>query len=164
MAKKLDLEALHDRLKEYDVGMLTTVSKDGHIHSRPMMTQEREPDADLWFVTALDTEKVEEIRSHPQVGVIYYRDSDKAYVSISGIAHLEQDRDLIKRKWKESWRAWFPEGPDQANMVLIKIDAQEAEYWEPAGGKLKVMFEAARGMVTGEHPEINPPVQGQIKP
>ena len=163
MAKKLDLDALYERLKDHDVGMLTTVSKDGHIHSRPMMTQEREPDADLWFVTALDTEKVEEIRQHPQVGVIYYRDSDKAYVSISGVAHLQQDRELIKRKWKESWRAWFPEGPDQANLVLIKIDAQEAEYWEPEGGKLKVMFETARGMVTGEHPELNPPVRGEIE-
>lgn len=163
MANKLDLDALHERIKDHDVAMLTTVSQDGYIHSRPMMTQEREPDADLWFVTALDTEKVEEIRTHPKVGVIYYRESDRAYVSLSGVAHLEQNRELIKRKWKESWRAWFPEGPEQANLVLIKIDAHEAEYWEPKGGKLKVIFEAARGMVTGRHPEINPPVQGEIE-
>ena len=58
---------------------------------------------------------------------------------------------------------WFPDGPDQADIALIKVDAVEAEYWEPKGGKLTVMFEMARGLLKGEHPEINPPVEGKVE-
>lgn len=163
MATQLDLDALLERIKDYKTAMLTTVSPEGYIHSRPMATQEREPDADLWFVSALDTEKINEIKTHPKVGVLYYRDADNAYVSVSGVATIETDKDLIKRKWKESWKVWFPDGPDQHDLCLIKIEPHEAEYWEPKGGKLTVMFEMARAFVAGDHPELNPPVEGRVK-
>lgn len=163
MAKTLDLNALHERMKDYKTAMLTTVSPDGYIHSRPMATQEREADADLWFVSALNTEKIDEIKANPKVGVLYYRDADNAYISLSGLAHIETDKALIRSKWKESWKIWFPQGPDQEDMCLIKIDVHEAEYWEPEGGKLTVMFDMARAYVTGDHPEFNPPVEGKVK-
>lgn len=159
----IDFNALWERIKDHKTAMLTTVSQNGFIHSRPMMTQDREAGADLWFVTSINSEKVDEIKANPKVGVLYYRDADNAYVSVSGTAHIEQDRDLIRKKWKESWRAWFPDGPEQADVALIKVDAQEAEYWEPKGGKLTVMFEMARGLLKGEHPEINPPVEGKVQ-
>lgn len=161
--RTINFDELWERIKDHRTAMMTTVSKDGYIHSRPMMTQEREAGSDLWFVTSINTEKVDEIAQNPKVGVLYYRDADNAYVSVSGVAHIERNRDLIKSKWKESWRMWFPEGPEQEDLALIKVDAHEAEYWEPQGGKLTVMFEAARGYMTGEHPEINPPVEGKVK-
>lgn len=151
------LDELLARLSEFDIAMLTTVSPDGHVHSRPMDTQEREPDCDVWFVSAMDTNKIREMQAHPQVGVIYFRDRDKAYVSLSGKARLSQDRALIHEKWKEDWRAWFPDGPDQANICMIKVDVEQAEWWFPEGGQLRVTFEAARAYVTGTEPKINPP-------
>lgn len=161
--KTVNFSELWERIKDHKTAMLTTVSKEGFIHSRPMMTQEREPDMDLWFVTSLNTEKIDEIKQNPKVGVLYYRDSDNAYVSLSGVAQIHQDKDLIKSKWKEDWRIWFPDGPEQSDLALIKVEAAEAEYWEPKGGKLTVMFEMARGYLTGEHPELNEPVDVNLK-
>lgn len=134
------IDELLGRLQEFDVAMFTTVAADGHVHSRPMQTQEREPDCDLWFVTAMDTKKVAELKAHPRVGVVYHRDRDHAYVSLSGTARLQQDRELIRAKWKEAWRAWFPDGPDQADLCLIKVDVEQAEWWFPEAGQLRVMF------------------------
>lgn len=163
MAEKIQLDELYRRLKDYRTAMLTTVTAEGYIHSRPMMTQEREPDADLWFVSSLNSDKIQEIGVHPKVGVIYFHDSDNSYISLSGIARVETDKEFIRSHWKEDWRAWFPEGPEQADICMIKVEAHEAEYWEPKGGRIRVMFEMARGVVTGTHPEINPPVSGEIK-
>lgn len=163
MAEKIQLDELYERLKHYRTAMLTTVSAEGYIHSRPMMTQERKPDADLWFVSSLNSDKVQEIREHPKVGVIYFHDSDNSYISLSGSARVETDRALIRSRWKEDWRAWFPEGPDQPDLCMIKVEAHEAEYWEPKGGRIRVMFERARGVVTGTHPEIPPSVSGRIE-
>lgn len=163
MAEKIQLDELYARLKDYRTAMLTTVTAEGYIHSRPMMTQEREPDADLWFVSSLNSDKIQEIRVHPKVGVIYFHDSDNSYISLSGVARVETDKEFIRGHWKEDWRAWFPEGPEQSDICMIKVEAHEAEYWEPKGGRIRVMFEMARGALTGTHPEINPPVSGEIK-
>lgn len=162
MAEKIQLEGLYERLKDYRTAMLTTVTTDGYIHSRPMMTQEREPEADLWFVSSLNTDKVQEIQAHPKVGVIYFHDSDNSYISLSGVARVETNREFLHRHWKEEWRAWFPDGPEQADLCMINVEAHEAEYWEPKGGRIRVMFEMARGVLTGKHPEINPPIKGEI--
>ena len=160
--KAIDFDDLWARIQGHRTAMLTTVSRAGYIHSRPMATQEREPGMDLWFVTAIDTEKVNEIKANPKVGVLYYRDADNAYISLSGDAEILQDRALIESKWKEDWKIWFPEGPDQDNVALIKVTPHEAEYWEPQGGKLTIMFKMARSYVTGEQPGINPPVHGTV--
>lgn len=151
------IDALLDRLREFDIAMFTTVAPGGHVHSRPMQTQEREPDCDLWFVSSMATHKVDELKAHPRVGVIYHRDRDHAYASLAGTARIHQDRDLIRSKWKEDWRAWFPDGPDQADLCLIKVDVEQAEWWFPEGGQLRVMFEVARAYVSGDHPELNEP-------
>ena len=162
MADKMKFDQLYERIKHHKTAMLTTVTAEGYIHSRPMMTQGREPGADVWFVSDLDTEKIAEIRAHPRVGVIYYRDADNAYVSLSGEARIETDKAAIRAKWKDAWKVWFPEGPDQTNLCLIKVDVHEAEYWEPRGSKLYVMFDMARAYVQGDRPHINPPVEQKL--
>ena len=59
--RTINFDELWERIKDHRTAMMTTVSKDGYIHSRPMMTQEREAGSDLWFVTSINTEKVDEI-------------------------------------------------------------------------------------------------------
>jgi general stress protein 26 len=39
--------------------MFTTRRPDGRLVSRPMATQKRDPIADLWFVTAVESHKIE---------------------------------------------------------------------------------------------------------
>ncbi|MBC7545297.1 MAG: pyridoxamine 5'-phosphate oxidase family protein [Candidatus Sericytochromatia bacterium] len=162
MATNVTMDDLLQRLKEFSVAMLTTITPAGYIHSRPMMTQESEGDADLWFVSALDTEKIAEIRANPKIGVVYFRDRDNAYVSLSGDAQIREDRQLIHDKWQESWRPWFPEGPDQQNICMIKVDAKEVEMWEPAGGYLRQRLEIARAYLTGDQAKVNPPIEATI--
>ena len=156
-AERGDLTTLYERLKSFDTAMFSTIGANGLIHARPMMTQEREADADLWFVTSRATLKIDELEANPSVGITYFRDSDKAYVSIAGRAKVTDDQVRIRQLWKESWRAWFPDGPEQSDIVLIKVEVVEAEYWQPEGGTLRVMFEQARAALTGEHPELNAP-------
>lgn len=143
MSEQLAHDELYRRLEGFEVAMLTTVAADGRIHSRPMMMQRSAPGADLCFVSALNTEKIAEIRQHPQVGVIGFRDADNSYVSLAGIARVENDRERIRALWQDRWRAWFPDGPEQADLCLIAVKPQEAEYWEPRSGRLRVSFAGA---------------------
>jgi general stress protein 26 len=44
-----DAKLLADKIKDVRIAMMTTAEADGTMHSRPMATQEKEFDGDLWF-------------------------------------------------------------------------------------------------------------------
>lgn len=150
MAGSMTLAELDQRLQAFPVAMLATISPKGDVHTRPMMTQKREPDGDLWFASALDSDKVAEIRQNPHVGVIYFRESDNACISLSGEATICNDPGTVRSKWQENWRPWFPEGPDQGNLCVIRVQAQSAELWEPRGAGVGVRRAIAREPLAGD--------------
>ena len=46
--------------------------------------------------------------------------------------------------------AWLPEGPDDPNVVLIKVDPHTAEYWDTPGGRVASLLSFVKAKVTGE--------------
>ena len=151
---------LREMLKEFDTTMLVTQTPDGHLRGRPMAMQEIEDleDCDLWLVTSDDSPKVAEINLEHDVCVVCYRPQDRAYISISARARSERNPLEVKRLWKPDWKAWW-DGPEDPSITILKLDVQRAEYWEPEGGRLRVLFEYAKGMVSGKRPDeiLNPP-------
>ena len=77
MADSKHIEELYDLIDGIEIAMLTTRRADGRLVARPMATQERQPGADLWFVTDIDTHKVEELEQDPNVNDAYYRDRSR---------------------------------------------------------------------------------------
>ena len=49
--------------------------------------------------------------------------------------------------------AWFPQGPDDDSVVLLKVVADSAEYWDSPGGRLATAFSFVKAKVTGERIE-----------
>ena len=41
-------------------------------------------------------------------------------------------------------------GPGRPNVVLIKVDAHTAEYWDTPGGRVASLLSLAKSKVTGE--------------
>jgi general stress protein 26 len=138
-------ELIHD----IRVAMLTTVALDGTLHSRPMMTQEAEFDGTLWFLTGQDTAKASEVAGHRGVNVSYAEPDDHRYVSLSGVATIVRDRGKAEELWSPLYRAWFPEGLDDPNLVLLQVDVQLAEYWDSASGKMVALAGFLKSLVTG---------------
>lgn len=155
------LEELYTLLKEFGVAMLVTVTPEHQLRARPMALQDPSevPDADLWLVTGDDTSKVYEINKEHQVCICTYRSRDAAYVSISALATFDKNREEIKRLYKPSWKAWFTEGENDPTITLLKLKVEHAEYWEPTGGRPRILFEKVKSMLTGEPADknLNPP-------
>jgi general stress protein 26 len=120
--------SVQDLIKGHEVVGFITIGEDGMPNCRAMMTQEAEPDMDLWFATRMDSQKVDELRKNPKVGLYYYNQQDWSYVSIGGTVEVIQDRERFKRYWKDSWRRWFPKGPDDPEAVLLKVNAEVVTY------------------------------------
>jgi general stress protein 26 len=153
------LGELYALLKEFDAAMLVTRTSDGFLRARPMAIQEpgEVSGCDLWFVSADDTAKIGEIEREQQVALSCYRPSDRAYLSISAVATIDHNQDEIRRLWKPDWTAWLPNGPEDPHAALIKLTIERAEYWDPAGGKIRVLYEMAKAMVQGKSAAENVP-------
>lgn len=120
-------KVLIDILKDADTFMLTTISENGNIVTIPMQAQETEFDGDLWFITRKDTAKYDEIRKNPNVNVAVVGDS---YASISGKATFVDDLERKKEFWNKAYEKMFNVEYDDPILVLVKVEADAAEYWE----------------------------------
>ncbi len=145
---------LGELIGDIKFAMLTTISSDGKLHSRPMTTQQKDFDRHLWFFTGLSTEIVPEVESNPKVNVSYSSPDKNSYVSVSGAASVVRDRAKIKELWSPLYKAWFPEGVDDPDLCLLKVDVSEAEYWDMPNSKVAQVYAFAKALATGEQAKI----------
>ena len=157
--KKLD--ELYALIEGIQIAMFTTRRPDGHLVSRPMATQERVTGTDLWFVTDISSNKLDELLTDPHVNLAYYNMKSREWVSVAGLAIVTQDRNLIKELYKPDWKAWFGDeggdrngGPDDPRLALILVEAQSVEYLLVDKPRPMVLFEVAKGLVTGSTPDV----------
>lgn len=136
MLKQEELELVRDLIKDVDTAMLTTVTEEGLV-SRPMKTQEVEFDGDLWFFTKKATEKYDEIMHDQDVNVAY---AGKSYVSVRGKAEIVEDLAKKKELWSKAYEKIMQTNYDDPNVVLIKVNAEAAEYWDTGSFTKRMAF------------------------
>lgn len=143
------IRKLDEMIKEIDFAMLTTVAEDGSLHSRPMSTQRAEFDGNLWFFTRASAPKVGEIEREHHVNVAYAKPEAQRYVSVSGLATVVRDRAKIGELWSPELKAWFPAGPDDPDLALLKVAVERAEYWDSPSSAVAHAISFAKAAVTG---------------
>ncbi len=155
-----EVKKLAELMKDIKFAMLTTVEIDGTLRSRPMATQEVEFDGDLWFFTAADAPKVDEVNEDHHVNVAFSDPSRNRYISVSGTASLTRDPEKIKELWKPAYKTFFPKGLEDPNLSLIKVVAESAEYWDSPGTSVGRAFSFLKAYATkdpsalGDHAKI----------
>ena len=159
LSKKLD--ELYTLIDGIEIAMFTTRRPDGRLVSRPMATQTQAQGSDLWFVTDIESHKLDELEFDPHVNLAYYRDRTREWVSVSGIATISQDRRAIRELYRTDWRAWFGDeggardgGPDDPRLALILVDVESVIYLKVDKPRPVVLFEIAKAMVTGTPPDV----------
>lgn len=132
-------EELVDLLKKYDTAILVTRGEDGHFHARPMAMQNQGLD-EIWFATSVQTGKVDDLENDPACCVAFLSgERASSYVSLSGRGEIVRERAKVRELWSPSWKAWFPDGPDEGDIALIRFVPELAEYVHPNTGKLAVL-------------------------
>lgn len=157
--KKLD--ELDKLIEGIETAMFTTRRHDGHLVSRPMATQQRINDADLWFVTDADTNKLDELLMDPHVCCTYMNHKTREWVSVSGVARITRDRKKIKSLYKPDWRAWFPDeggardgSETDPRITLVFVEADSVVYMKQDKPRPLVLWEILKGIVTKSMPDV----------
>lgn len=146
------IEKLKTLINDIDFAMLTTING-GHLRSRPMSTQKYEGEDELWFFTSDETHKVDEIEADNRVNVGYSKPDDNVYVSVSGRASISKDRAKMEELWNPVLKAWFPDGLEDPTLCLLKVNIEEAEYWDSPNSKLVQLAGFVKAIVTGKAAE-----------
>ena len=145
------MEKLWSMIKDIQFAMLT--SEDGDVlRSRPMAASQSSFEGELWFFTKASSHKVAEVGSDHRVGVSYADPQHQNYVSLSGNASLVRDPAAIESHWSEALRTWFPKGKSDPDVALLKVDVQQAEYWDAPNSKMVHAYGYVKAVLTGAPP------------
>jgi general stress protein 26 len=143
-----DLAKLGEFILAIRVALLTTVDRDGQFHTRPVQTLEVEAGRTLWFFTDWSSPKVDELHHDARVSLGYADIAKNVYVAVTGSGRLMRDRQKAKNLWSIEQRAYYPQGPEDERLALLRVDIERAEYWV-APGRISYVVAAAAAAVTG---------------
>ncbi|KAG6009359.1 hypothetical protein E4U21_002669 [Claviceps maximensis] len=145
-------------------GMMTTQSaKSDRLVSRCMALAATENNGvDLIFHTNTESGKTDDVTSHPEVNMAFLNGKGE-WASIAGHASIITDRDVVKKYYSASLKAWIGDLGDGVHdasendprIGIVKIVAETATY--ALSGKSQIMqaVEIAQSTLRGKAAEVN---------
>jgi len=157
------IEIVKDIVNSTRICMLCTMDSSGSLYSRPMATQEIRDDLSVYFFSGKDSGKITEIKSDSDVNLSYSKPGSNDYLSISGSAALIDDMSIKKELWSPMAKAWFPEGVESDNLIVIKVTPSSAEFWNATESKLEMFWNIGKALLTGKKYSGNEGDHGELK-
>ena len=155
-----EMQKIADKIKDIKTAMLVTLEDDGCLRSRPMQTLQIRGN-DLLFLAGYQSGLSHEVGHDSHVNVSYADESKKVFASLSGKATVSKDQALIAELWQEPFRAWFPQGKEDPNIAVLRVQVDHAEYWDTPSGPVVYAIGYVKSILTGErakpgdHEKIN---------
>ncbi len=104
---------------------LVTLDSRGRPQVRTMDPFPPDENMVVWLATNPKSAKVAEIRNNPRVALYYFDPAAQGYVTISGIARLVDSREEKAKRWKDEWKAFYPDR--EKSYLLITVTPEELE-------------------------------------
>ena len=110
-------------------GYVTLSTIDGQGFPRPVAIDVISHDGikEIWMTTYRNSAKAMHICSNPKAGISFVREADS--VSLTGIAEIITDKDMLRQYWKDFFVHYYPDGVDDENYCLIRFSTKTAKLW-----------------------------------
>ena len=131
--------------------MLTTQSG-LDLRARPMSAYIEPNESAFYFLTDVASHKDEEIARQPNVCLAFADSKGQRYVSISGTAEIQNDREKIRDLWATPAKAWW-DNPEDPSIRVLKVTPSSAEYWDSPGTVISYIKLAAAA-VSSARPDM----------
>ena len=97
-------------------------------HARPMTGQAEDSHGPIWFFTSKENGIVQQIGQGDRAIATFTSKGHDLFATIHGRLAVDNDRAVIDRLWNPFVAAWY-EGKDDPKLVLLRLEAEEAEIW-----------------------------------
>lgn len=149
-----DLETrLWKALDDERIGMLGLTGEAGS-HFHPMTAFCDKDLGAVWFFTRRDTELVQRLVQGGKAMFNLVSKDRELWACIGGTITEQHDADRIDKYWGPMVAAWFPEGKDDPELTLLRLDVDDAEVWVSNKGPIRFAFEIARANLTDQEPDV----------
>jgi general stress protein 26 len=101
---------------------------------RPMHVQQVDEEGNLWFLSANDSRKNQELAIDPSVRLYFQGSKHADFMQLNGVATISTDREKIKELWSPIAKTWFTEGVDDPRISVIKVSPSQGYYWDTKHG------------------------------
>lgn len=152
MSSNEDIHKVIDIIGHHRICMMTAVGADNVLQSWPMTVMKVEDDGELWFFSSIGSGPVEEVGTESQVNLSFTGKND--WLSVHGFAAIITSEPKAREMWSEAAAAFYPDGPESKNLVLIRVRPEGAQYWESPGGAISTVFQWAKARLTGEEIDV----------
>lgn len=155
--KNLYHQDAKDKIKELaediDFTMMCTNLTNAPFHSIPMSTKEVDEDGNIWFLSNKDSHHVRHLLEDNRSTLLYSKPGNMSFLKVYGNSQIVYNKGRIEELYSSTDDAWF-DGVNDPNLCAIKLEPQEAEYWEPKHNKLVSLFKMGVGAIIGSEPDM----------
>lgn len=143
--------ALIEKIK---VAMVVTHDGRGdQLRARPMAAHPAREENAIYFLTDVDAGKIDEVDQNDNVCLAFVDPKAQIYVSVTGQAHVSNDRSRIKQLWSIADKAFWRNESDPAIRIL-RVELGTAEYWVSSGAAANYVKIMISGL-TGDEPSLH---------
>jgi general stress protein 26 len=148
-----ELDRVWEIMEDVAICMVTTHAG-GMMRSRPMHAIPERDEGAIYFVTDTRGAKDDEIAAAPDVCLAFADIGDNTYLSITGRAEMIRDPDKAAEMWSSEAQAWWPRGPHDPNVRVLRVVPEQAEYWDTRGNSIVVALKMMTARMTGREPDL----------
>ena len=88
----------------------------------------------VWIATNAKTRKVGELKADGRAALAWFDRGGMATVTLRGRAELVTDAAGKSRRWRKAWAPFYPGGPADPDLVLIRFQPSSLEISSPRHG------------------------------
>lgn len=137
-------------IESIKTGILFTRTGMDRLKGRPMTTIQVDNNGDLWFFTNEFSGNVYEICKNNEVFLNYANPFIDTYAVVTGKAYLTREINKMNELYAPSIKTWFPAGLNDPNLLLLRIEPDEVEYWNGNSVKMVTSFNILSGMCSDD--------------
>lgn len=138
------------------IGLLMT-NRDGVGSVTRAMAVSKREGPDIYFLANINSNKVSDIKSSPNVNISFFDSSDKSWASVAGTATVSQDETKIRELYSPVVSAWFGDlgdgvhtgSADDPRMAAIHVKTSYVSYYKTTKGKVARMADMAMAVGLG---------------
>jgi general stress protein 26 len=128
--------------------------------TRPMAVQKVDDDGNLWFLSANDSHKNQEIEHDMEVQLLFQGSNYSDFLNLYGRAAISKDKSKIKELWNPMLKTWFTEGIDDPRISVIMVKPEEGYYWDTKHNIAIGLIKRVTGAIIGK--TMDDSIEGKI--
>ena len=143
--------------------MLATLDGDGTLNARPVATVGVDDGGVVWVFIAATGGIAQDLQRGSRAYLCVMDVGKDIYVWLRGHGALVDYPAKVKALWNTFAGAWFPGGPTDPSLGLLRVEVEQGDYWDVTSSKIAQFFMLAKAALTKTSPAEETGTHKQFK-